>query len=94
MGAGDPLIAIAIGLWIIPGAIRLGWKAVTILAESAPSSVDVDAVQTDLAAVDGVTGVHDVHVWTLTSNMDLATAHLVVSEGTDLHSRSTSRATC
>ena len=81
----DPLIAIAIGLWIIPRAIRLGWKAGSILAESAPSSVDVDAVQTDLAGVDGVTGVHDLHVWTLTSNMDLATAHLVVSEGADLH---------
>jgi cobalt-zinc-cadmium efflux system protein len=82
----DPLIAIAIGLWIIPRAIRLGWKAVSILAESAPSSVDVDAVLTDLAGVDGVTGVHDLHVWTLTSNMDLATAHLVVSDAADLHS--------
>ena len=82
----DPLIAIAIGLWIIPRAIRLGWKAIAILAESAPASVDVDSVRTDLFAVEGVTGVHDLHIWTLTSNMDLATAHLVVSEDADLHS--------
>jgi cobalt-zinc-cadmium efflux system protein len=82
----DPLIAIVIGLWIIPRAIRLGWKAIAILAESAPASVDVDSVKTDLFAVEGVTGVHDLHIWTLTSNMDLATAHLVVSEDADLHS--------
>jgi cobalt-zinc-cadmium efflux system protein len=82
----DPLIAIAIGFWIIPRAIRLGWKAIAILAESAPASVDVDSVRTDLFAVEGVTGVHDLHIWTLTSNMDLATAHLVVSEDADLHS--------
>ncbi len=82
----DPLIAIAIGLWIIPRAIRLGWKAVSILAESAPSSVDVDAVRGDLEAVTGVTGVHDLHIWSLTSNMDLATAHLVVADEADLHS--------
>ncbi len=82
----DPLIAIVIGLWIIPRAIRLGWRAVSILAESAPSSVDVDAVRGDLEAVRGVTGVHDLHIWSLTSNMDLATAHLVVADEADLHS--------
>ena len=81
----DPLIAIAIGLWIIPRAIRLGWRAVSILTESAPSLVDIDVVRAHLHAVDGVTDVHDLHVWTLTSNMDLATAHLVVSEDADLH---------
>ena len=82
----DPLVAIAIGLWIIPRALRLGWKALSILVESAPSHVDVDGVRADLEAVPGVVGVHDLHVWTLTSEMDVATAHLVVSDDTDLHS--------
>ena len=39
----------------------------------------------DLAAIDGVTDVHDLHVWTLTSEMDVATAHLVVTEEADTH---------
>jgi len=36
-------------------------------------------------AVDGVIGVHDLHVWTLTSEMDMASAHLVVADESDLH---------
>jgi len=82
----DPLVAIAIGLWIVPRALRLGWKAAAILVESAPSHIDVEGVKGDLAAVAGVVGVHDLHIWTLTSNMDVATAHLVVSDDADSHS--------
>ena len=81
----DPLVAIAIGIWILPRALRLGWRASTILVQSAPSRIDMEAVRRDLAAVDGVVGVHDLHIWTLASEMDVATAHLVVTEGTDLH---------
>ena len=38
-----------------------------------------------LGAIDGVLSVHDLHVWTLTSDMEVATAHLVVAESTDHH---------
>ncbi len=81
----DPLVAIAIGIWILPRAARLGWKALTILTESAPTHVDVEGMRTELASVPGVVDVHDLHVWTLTSDMDVATAHLVVSDGADAH---------
>lgn len=84
-GLADPLVAIAIGIWILPRALRLGWKASRILVESAPSHIDMEAVRGDLAAVDGVVGVHDLHVWTLASDMDVASAHLVVADGTELH---------
>jgi cobalt-zinc-cadmium efflux system protein len=45
--------------------------------------MDVDAVVADLRAVDGVRDVHDLHVWVLTSGMNVATAHLVAGHGAD-----------
>jgi cobalt-zinc-cadmium efflux system protein len=81
----DPLVAIAIGLWIVPRALKLGRKAMAILVQSAPARMDLAALRLDLAAIEGVTDVHDLHVWTLTSDMDVATAHLVVSDVADSH---------
>ena len=46
--------------------------------QAAPEDVDVAAVQSDLAAIDDVVDVHDLHVWTLTSEMDVASAHVMV----------------
>jgi cobalt-zinc-cadmium efflux system protein len=81
----DPLMGAAIGLWILPRTFRLGSRAVRILLQAAPEHVDVAAVTADLAGIDGVLDVHDVHVWTLTSEMDAASAHLVVDDETDPH---------
>lgn len=81
----DTIVAIAIGGWIIPRAWRLAASAVRILIQAAPVGFDVGRLQTDLAAVPGVVDVHDLHVWTLTSDMDVASAHLMVAVGTDPH---------
>jgi cobalt-zinc-cadmium efflux system protein len=81
----DPIVAILIGLWIIPRAFRLGWKATSVLIESAPADVDVGLVSDGLGSLDGVVDVHDLHVWTLTSGMDVATAHLVMRDDADSH---------
>ena len=42
-------------------------------------------MEADLSAIKGTTDIHDLHVWTLTSDMDVATAHLLVADGTDTH---------
>jgi cobalt-zinc-cadmium efflux system protein len=81
----DPAVGVAIGLWILPRTWRLGAHAVRILVQAAPPGVDLGALQADLAAVHGVVDVHDLHVWTLTSEMDVASAHLMVAVGTDAH---------
>jgi cobalt-zinc-cadmium efflux system protein len=81
----DPVIGAAIGLWILPRTYRLGRRAVRILLQAAPDDVDVEALVVDLAGIDGVLDVHDVHVWTLTSEMDAASAHLVVDADADSH---------
>ena len=82
----DPVIGAAIGLFILPRAYKLGRTAIRVLVQSAPEHLNVAALQTDLATIAGVIDVHDLHVWTLTSEMDVASAHLMVASGVDTHS--------
>lgn len=81
----DPVVGAAIGLWILPRTWRLGRRAVRILLQAAPDHVDLDELAAELSDIDGVVDVHDLHVWTLTSDMDAASAHLMVAAGTDAH---------
>jgi cobalt-zinc-cadmium efflux system protein len=81
----DPVIGAVIGVFILPRAWRLGREALQVLVQAAPARLDVPALQRELAAIIGVVDVHDVHVWTLTSEMEVATAHLMVAVGTDSH---------
>jgi cobalt-zinc-cadmium efflux system protein len=81
----DPVVGAAIGVLILPRAWRLGREALRVLVQVAPSHLDVASLQHDLSAIRGVVDVHDVHVWTLTSEMEVATAHLMVASGTDAH---------
>lgn len=79
----DPLVAVAIGLWVLPRTWSLGRQAVRILVQAAPAHVDVAAVRAELAAVEGVRDVHDLHLWTLTSGMEVGSAHLTVAPEAD-----------
>lgn len=80
----DPVVAVAIGLFILPRTWRLGRAAVRILVQAAPEHLDVPAVQSRLCAVPGVSDVHDLHVWTLTSGMEVASAHLTITPGAEV----------
>ena len=81
----DPVIGAAIGLFILPRAWKLGREALRVLVQVAPHGLDVADMHAQLALIEGVVDVHDVHVWTLTSDMEVATAHLMVRTGTDSH---------
>ena len=81
----DPAVGVAIGIWIIPRTIRLGGQALRILVQAAPPNLDVEQVAADLGAVPGVVDVHDLHAWTLTSDMEVVSAHLMITAGTDPH---------
>ena len=74
----DTLIAVAIGIFVAVRAVILGRQVLAVLGQQVPEGLDVDDVAKDLEAVDGVSSVHDLHIWTLTSGMNVATAHLVV----------------
>jgi cobalt-zinc-cadmium efflux system protein len=79
----DPVIAVAIGLFVLPRTWGLAKRALRILFQHAPERVDVKQLCVDLTALDGVTEAHDVHVWTLTSGMEVASAHLAVAPGAE-----------
>jgi cobalt-zinc-cadmium efflux system protein len=80
-GYWDTLIALAIGAFVAVRAIFLGREVLTVLGQHAPKDLDIDAVVRDLEQVAGVGEVHDLHAWTLTSGMNVATAHLVLEAG-------------
>jgi cobalt-zinc-cadmium efflux system protein len=79
----DPVIGAGIGLFILPRAWRLGRDAVRILVQAAPEGVDLTEVHAALVGIDYVADVHDLHVWSLTSGMDVLTAHLGIGAGVD-----------
>jgi cobalt-zinc-cadmium efflux system protein len=81
----DPAVGVAIGLFILPRTWRLAGQALRILVQAAPPGLDLAELEAELRAVDGVVDVHDLHVWTLTSEMDVASVHLMVREGSDTH---------
>jgi cobalt-zinc-cadmium efflux system protein len=79
----DPVIGVAIGLFVLPRAWRLGRSALRILFQHAPEGVDVKQMTQDLTKLPGVSEVHDLHVWTLTSGMEVVSAHLTMVDGAD-----------
>ena len=81
----DPLFGAAIGLFILPRAYRLGRNAVRILVQAAPENLVLSELRSKLAAIEGVKDVHDLHVWTLTSDMDVASVHLMTTPNGDPH---------
>jgi cobalt-zinc-cadmium efflux system protein len=79
----DPIFGVVIGLFVLPRTWRLGRKAVRILIQAAPLTINLDELEAALAAIDEVEEVHNLHVWTLTSGTDVATVHLRIAEGTN-----------
>lgn len=72
----DVVVAVLVALWVLPRAISLAQAALRILSETSPSHIDVEELRMALGAVEGVTEVHDLHVWTLVPGKDMVTAHL------------------
>jgi cobalt-zinc-cadmium efflux system protein len=77
----DPLVAVAIALFVLPRTWALLREAVHVLLEGAPPEVDLSALRAAMEGVPGVKTVHDLHVWTLTSGVHALSAHAVLREG-------------
>ncbi|MFT3969782.1 MAG: cation diffusion facilitator family transporter [Micropruina sp.] len=73
----DPILALALAAFVAVRAVRLGREVIGVLGQAAPPGIDPDDAKVRLASVPGVVEVHDLHLWTLTSGMNVATAHLV-----------------
>lgn len=73
----DTLVAAGIGLWVLPRTWVLLKESLNILLEGTPEGLALEEVESAIGTVPGVTGVHDLHVWVLTSGKNSLTAHVV-----------------
>lgn len=82
----DPLVAVAIGFWVLPRAWKLFRETMHILLEGTPADVDLAALRKAILDTADVKDLHDLHVWTLTSRRHVLTAHVIVGQGADRQS--------
>ncbi|MDP1875966.1 MAG: cation diffusion facilitator family transporter [Actinomycetota bacterium] len=76
----DAVVSIAIALFMVPRTLILLRASLSVLLETAPRDLDLEEVRRALLDVDGVTAVHDLHAWVITSGMASLSAHVEVSD--------------
>jgi cobalt-zinc-cadmium efflux system protein len=76
----DPILGIGIAVLVVVSAFRLLREAADVLLEAVPADIDMDEVRRDVEKVSGVEGVHDLHIWTITSGLHAMSAHIVVKD--------------
>ncbi len=79
----DPILSVVIALLIVYNTRRLILSIVNVLLEGSPEHIDVYKLCSDLEEMEGVTLIHDVHVWTITSGNEAFTAHILVDPSYD-----------
>jgi len=76
----DPIVSVILVLFIIPRIWSLVKKSIHILMEGVPTNISYEKVKKSILEIKGVTGVFDLHIWTISSNLDALTAHVVISD--------------
>jgi len=72
----DPIFSVVIALLILVSSGRLLWKVSHVLMEGTPAHLDLHRLCRRLEQVDGVTGVHDIHAWSITTGYEAFSAHV------------------
>lgn len=80
----DPILAVGIGLWVLPRTWTLLNESLNVLLEGIPRGFDLKGLHTALASLPGVDAVHDLHVWQITTGRNSMTVHLAVNDATAL----------
>jgi cobalt-zinc-cadmium efflux system protein len=83
IAAADTLVSVAIALLILPRTWHLLRDAIDVLLEATPKGVAMDQVRAHILDVPGVVDVHDLHAWTITSGINVVSAHVVLGGGAD-----------
>jgi cobalt-zinc-cadmium efflux system protein len=81
--AADAVASAVIGLLIIPRTWRLLRDAIDVLLEATPKGIDMKLVRAHILEAPGVADVHDLHAWTITSGMNVVSAHVVLDDGAE-----------
>lgn len=79
----DPVVAIGIGLWVLPRTWILLRDTINVLLEGVPGGIKLPELRAAIAGVPGVVGVHDLHVWSMTTEEVSCTAHVTLAQGAD-----------
>lgn len=79
----DAVASVVIGLLILPRTYHLLREAVDVLLLATPKGIDLDEVRSHILGADGVDDVHDLHAWTITSGVNVVSAHVTVKPGAD-----------
>jgi cobalt-zinc-cadmium efflux system protein len=79
----DPVVAIAIGLWVLPRTWSLLKDTTQILLEGVPSHLALGEIRSTIAGAAGVADVHDLHVWSMSSDDVSLSVHVVLADGAD-----------
>ena len=77
----DPIISVLMCLLIVYSSWQLIRESVNILLEGTPSHINIRALVEAMHSVEGVTDVHDLHVWTITSGKEALSAHVTIEPG-------------
>jgi cobalt-zinc-cadmium efflux system protein len=81
----DPLAGLVIGVLVVLSTGRVLRETVGVLLEGAPEGMDAREVASTISSTGGVVGVHDLHLWTITSGFPALSAHVLVAPGADCH---------
>jgi len=79
----DPILSVGIGFLILHGSWKLLSEAVNVLLEGVPKELSISEIQKGMESLSGVSGVHDLHVWTVTRGVHALSAHIRVVGGVD-----------
>ena len=80
----DPIISMIIAVVILVSTWRLLTDSLRLSLDGVPDSIDVDAVKQAICDIDGVVGVHHIHVWAMSTTQNAITAHLVINNADDM----------
>jgi cobalt-zinc-cadmium efflux system protein len=83
----DPLVSVVIGALILASSWSLLRDSTNVLLEATPRDMDAEEVGSKMAGAEGVTEVHDLHIWTITSGFPALSAHVLVGQSEDCHAR-------
>jgi len=78
----DPVMSLGVALFILVNAVKNLKEVLDVFLEKAPHGIDVAELQKHITAIDGVAGVHHVHIWSIDGQNSFATMHIVTSDNT------------
>jgi cobalt-zinc-cadmium efflux system protein len=79
----DPLVSVFIGILVLYSSWSILRDSVNILLEATPKGISAEEIHRRMTAQAGIAGVHDLHIWTITSGFPALTAHVLVKTGQD-----------